>query len=799
MDGNQWNSFSSLIGVDDVADGPSKSKMEFESCSDASQNDDGLPFRNRIQREEEKRKKRLALELEMKYGSNNDLRQSLPGSKYGSTSDLSCGTLSRVKPLPKALLPKDNSAAATRHPLPSAAFAGMQPMKSDYSTWLQCVDRNSSGRNQLETTRRSSYGGFSSKLTEKVVDDWTNLNEDPFSDGYVEKKSSLIKENQPQSQKEEDTYGSQRRQSMSSVKTAFPMSLEPAGKQDMQFLASPISKLSRYRFENSKESNNAGNEYLIKSSSHLSPGRSRDTTTTESSKTIVQSIDSKIRKRNSNFEVLPCKTELKTYPSSTKISSDSQKSCYPISYTTYKSRTDSDKPNLPCTSRKFGSTPNILDDVAAINRSSISSAGSKNNHRYERIQPVKENMFVRQDQQINSGNQPSSILNCSSKPSQATTTGISVGSRLRGESAGQDSHRVKSGTKMEIDDARRIVSTAISPRNRAQSVENIFSSQLIKGKSLEFANKVTPRKFDEVKFQLDIKPEHQKSTVNSGTVADDTMPVIKTNRPRLSMPQIKYDSGKRSAPPQREMKHSVLRRSYALSDSDTPRVGSLYCPILQSTSTPETTTSKEPCTEEFAHPPSIDTSARQQIGSTKSAFHSYASKGSLASLQDLDTVEPAEQRRSSFHSDSVHTEDSGLGRSENNLLDFCENIPVELCGVSNPPECANAHPYEKSDAMGINSGFPAHSREKLSNSTEQKNAELKTVMPAENSATELARVVGDPKDGTQEVEIQKKGSLGVGFCIEGGKGSPDGDKPIVVKRLFKGNCSSNTSLKIIGI
>ncbi len=31
-----------------------------------------------------------------------------------------------------------------------------------------------------------------------------------------------------------------------------------------------------------------------------------------------------------------------------------------------------------------------------------------------------------------------------------------------------------------------------------------------------------------------------------------------------------------------------------------------------------------------------------------------------------------------------------------------------------------------------------------------------------------------------------KGGVGLGFCIEGGYGSPLGDKPIIVKRLFKG-------------
>lgn len=37
----------------------------------------------------------------------------------------------------------------------------------------------------------------------------------------------------------------------------------------------------------------------------------------------------------------------------------------------------------------------------------------------------------------------------------------------------------------------------------------------------------------------------------------------------------------------------------------------------------------------------------------------------------------------------------------------------------------------------------------------------------------------------QKVEMVK-GAVGLGFCIEGGKGSPLGDRPIMVKRLFKG-------------
>lgn len=35
--------------------------------------------------------------------------------------------------------------------------------------------------------------------------------------------------------------------------------------------------------------------------------------------------------------------------------------------------------------------------------------------------------------------------------------------------------------------------------------------------------------------------------------------------------------------------------------------------------------------------------------------------------------------------------------------------------------------------------------------------------------------------------VMHKGHIGLGFCIEGGKGSILGDLPITVKRLFKGN------------
>ena len=69
-------------------------------------------------------------------------------------------------------------------------------------------------------------------------------------------------------------------------------------------------------------------------------------------------------------------------------------------------------------------------------------------------------------------------------------------------------------------------------------------------------------------------------------------------------------------------------------------------------------------------------------------------------------------------------------------------------------------------------------------------------VPSRNSASSMISYAGaesavnsssvETSHGkTMEVELTK-GTVGLGFCIEGGKGSPLGDKPVTVKRLFKG-------------
>lgn len=40
-----------------------------------------------------------------------------------------------------------------------------------------------------------------------------------------------------------------------------------------------------------------------------------------------------------------------------------------------------------------------------------------------------------------------------------------------------------------------------------------------------------------------------------------------------------------------------------------------------------------------------------------------------------------------------------------------------------------------------------------------------------------------------EEVLLRKGSLGVGLALDGGRGSVFGDRPIIIKRVFEGNSS----------
>ncbi|TKS78059.1 PDZ domain-containing protein 2 [Collichthys lucidus] len=52
-------------------------------------------------------------------------------------------------------------------------------------------------------------------------------------------------------------------------------------------------------------------------------------------------------------------------------------------------------------------------------------------------------------------------------------------------------------------------------------------------------------------------------------------------------------------------------------------------------------------------------------------------------------------------------------------------------------------------------------------------------------------------DGTLTVELQKS-SAGLGFSLEGGKSSSHGDRPLIIKRIFKGGAAELSGLIEIG-
>lgn len=46
-------------------------------------------------------------------------------------------------------------------------------------------------------------------------------------------------------------------------------------------------------------------------------------------------------------------------------------------------------------------------------------------------------------------------------------------------------------------------------------------------------------------------------------------------------------------------------------------------------------------------------------------------------------------------------------------------------------------------------------------------------------------------DGALSVELQKT-TAGLGFSLDGGKASAHGDRPLYIKRIFRGECSTQT-------
>lgn len=110
-------------------------------------------------------------------------------------------------------------------------------------------------------------------------------------------------------------------------------------------------------------------------------------------------------------------------------------------------------------------------------------------------------------------------------------------------------------------------------------------------------------------------------------------------------------------------------------------------------------------------------------------------------------------------------------KSQSSVSSFTENTNNEL--TTKPP----SKPYSK-----YLSAYSAKPYQKL-----QVGFIPSAVAPPVVSQTNgsLLNPADDRPMEVVEVELNK-GAVGLGFCVEGGKGSPLGDRPITVKRLFKG-------------
>uniref|UniRef100_H2MS15 PDZ domain-containing protein n=1 Tax=Oryzias latipes TaxID=8090 RepID=H2MS15_ORYLA len=65
------------------------------------------------------------------------------------------------------------------------------------------------------------------------------------------------------------------------------------------------------------------------------------------------------------------------------------------------------------------------------------------------------------------------------------------------------------------------------------------------------------------------------------------------------------------------------------------------------------------------------------------------------------------------------------------------------------------------------------------------------------SSTSLASSLFSHTDGAFTVELQKS-SAGLGFSLEGGKSSCQGDRPLTIKRIFPGGAAEQSGLISVG-
>ena len=106
--------------------------------------------------------------------------------------------------------------------------------------------------------------------------------------------------------------------------------------------------------------------------------------------------------------------------------------------------------------------------------------------------------------------------------------------------------------------------------------------------------------------------------------------------------------------------------------------------------------------------------------------------------------------------------------------------------VKNEERSSNASGMLFAQFIGVTLGM-SEEKEKSEDEVPECQTETAEVRAGDRKNDDVIGTCVAQKDDAITLEVQiVKGELGLGFCIEGGKGSAAGDRPIYVKRRFLG-------------
>lgn len=186
----------------------------------------------------------------------------------------------------------------------------------------------------------------------------------------------------------------------------------------------------------------------------------------------------------------------------------------------------------------------------------------------------------------------------------------------------------------------------------------------------------------------------------------------------------------------------------------------------------------------FKSPPTVYShdSAPTYVQSPKQEFQKFKSSLTFVPLRSEAVGSNPASGSTGAHNSSVQSPSStGIeSTSESNICPW--NSKQTFAQPSNNHSLETEHPTLSKD----NTSFTPRSCYQISLSNKCQSDSAKSKTPPSEPLKASGQEVECPD--VREVIINR-GPFSLGFCIEGGRGSPLGDRPIRVKRLFKGDSS----------